>query len=70
MSIETEAVYENGALKLDHALPLEEHQRVKISIETKTTVARQSYGIIGWTGDPEAVRKIALQPELGIQESA
>ena len=70
MSIETEAVYENGALKLDHALPLEEHQRVKISIETKTTVARQSYGVIGWTGDPEAVRKIALQPEHGIQESA
>lgn len=70
MTIETQAVYENGALKLDHSLPLEEHQRVKISIETKMTVARRSYGIIGWTGDPEAVRSIALQPEHGVQESA
>ena len=70
MSIQTEAVYENGALKLDHALPLEEHQRVKISIDIQSTVARQTYGIIGWTGDPEVVRNVALQPEHGVIESA
>lgn len=69
MSIETEAIYENGTLKLDHALPLEEHQRVKVVIETKTTMTRQSYGIIGWTGDSEAVRKVALEPEHGVLES-
>ena len=69
MSIETEAVYENGTLKLDHALPLEEHQRVKIVIETKTTVSRRTFGIIGWTGDPDAVRKVSLQPEYGVLES-
>lgn len=69
MSIEIEAVYENGTLKLDHAVPLEEHQRVKVVIETKTTVTQKSYGVIGWTGDVETVRKIALQPEHGILES-
>ncbi len=69
MSIETEAVYENGALRLDHPLPLEEHQRVKVVIETVTTVARQNYGIIGWTGDPEVVWKLALEPEQGALES-
>jgi predicted DNA-binding antitoxin AbrB/MazE fold protein len=69
MSIETEAVYENGTLKLDHALPLEEHQRVKIVIETKTTVTRRNYGVIGWTGDAETVRTFALQPEHGVSES-
>jgi sugar diacid utilization regulator len=50
-------------------LPLEEHQRVKVVIETTTTVARQNYGIIGWTGDPEVVRKVALKPEHGVLES-
>jgi predicted DNA-binding antitoxin AbrB/MazE fold protein len=69
MSIEIEAVYENGTLKLDHALPLAEHQRVKVVIDTKTTVTRQSYGIIGWTGDPETIRKVALEPEHGVLES-
>jgi predicted DNA-binding antitoxin AbrB/MazE fold protein len=69
MPIEVEAVYENGSLKLDHALPLEEHQRVKIVVHADSTVARRSYGIIGYQGDPEAVRKIALEPEHGVAES-
>lgn len=69
MSIEVDAVYENGSLKLDRALPLEEHQRVKITIDTETSIMGRNYGIIGWTGDIETVRKIALDPEYGIQES-
>jgi predicted DNA-binding antitoxin AbrB/MazE fold protein len=69
MSIEMEATYENGTLKLDHALPLAEHERVKVVIEPQTSVSRRSYGIIGWTGEPETARKIALEPEFGIQES-
>jgi predicted DNA-binding antitoxin AbrB/MazE fold protein len=38
MSYEIEAVYENGTLKLDRLLPLEEHQRVKVVVseEPKT----------------------------------
>ncbi len=69
MSFEIEAVYENGTLKPDHPLPLEEHQRVKIVVQEETTVARRSYGIIGWKGDPEVVRKIGLNPEAGVLES-
>lgn len=71
MSIEAEAVYENGTLKFDHALPLEEHQRVRVSIETDLVncVARRIYGIIGWKGDSETIQKIALQPEHGELES-
>jgi predicted DNA-binding antitoxin AbrB/MazE fold protein len=70
MSIEVEAVYEHGVLKLDRPLPFEEHQRVKILVQGHGSVAQQTYGIIGWTGDPEAIRHVALNPEAGVQESA
>ena len=69
MSIEVDAIYENGSLKLDRPLPLSEKQRVKVVVQAKTSLAEQTYGIIGWTGDPEVVRKIAFDPEAGILES-
>src|SRR5262249_491853 len=28
------------------------------------SLARRTYGLIGWTGDPEVVRRIALDPEF------
>ena len=69
MTIEIEATYENGMLKPDRPLPLEEHQRVKVVVEEEVSHARRSYGVIGWKGDPEVLRKIAIDPEFGIQES-
>lgn len=69
MSIEVEAVYENGVLKLDHPLPLAEHQRVKIVVQDEESVARRNFGIIGWKGDPEVVRRIAMDVEFGTAES-
>jgi predicted DNA-binding antitoxin AbrB/MazE fold protein len=69
MSIEVEATYENGMLKLDHPLPLQEHQRVRVVVQQELSHARRSYGVIDWKGDPEVIRKIALDPEFGIQES-
>ena len=35
MSITTDAVYENGTLKLQQALPLAEQERVRVTIEAK-----------------------------------
>jgi predicted DNA-binding antitoxin AbrB/MazE fold protein len=64
-----EAVYENGSLKLDHALPLAEHQRVKVIVQPEATLARRTYGIIGWQGDSEAVRRVALDAEHGSQSA-
>jgi predicted DNA-binding antitoxin AbrB/MazE fold protein len=69
MAIEVEAVYENGILKLDHPLPLAERQRVKVLVRQQPTIAQKTYGIIGWKGDPEVVRRIANDPEFGIEES-
>ena len=50
MSLEVEATYENGVLKLDEPLPFKENTRVKITIQQEGTVAELTYGLIGWTG--------------------
>jgi predicted DNA-binding antitoxin AbrB/MazE fold protein len=60
MSIEVEATYEKGSFKLDQPLPVAEHQRVRIIVQSGGTVAEQSYGILGWKGDVKTVRKAAL----------
>ncbi len=59
MKLEIEATYENGVLKLDKPLPLQENERVRITIQPAETAAGITYGLIGWTGDPETVRRIA-----------
>ena len=35
MLLEAEAVYEDGVLKLDGPLPLDEHERVKVRIQSR-----------------------------------
>ncbi len=75
MSLTVEAIYENGVLKPAQPLPLREHEKVEITIRTPREVqaaveaVRRSYGLIGWTGDAETVRRVALDPEFGIEES-
>ena len=64
MPLEVTATYENGVLKLDNPLPLEEHQRVKLTIHGEISHAERSYGLLGWTGDPEILRKIAEGDEF------
>lgn len=68
MTLEVEAVYENGHLKLERALPLSEHQRVRVTVHTEVSAVRRSAGIMGWTGDPKIVEQLALDPEFGIEE--
>lgn len=57
MLLQIEATYEDGVLKFDEALPLKERERVRVTINPQadqppTSRTRQSYGLIGWTGDP------------------
>jgi predicted DNA-binding antitoxin AbrB/MazE fold protein len=69
MSLEIEAVYEDGVLKPDRPLPLKEHERVMVSLRPQTSRIRQRAGLLRWTGDPEVLRKIAEDPEFGVSES-
>ena len=80
MAITIEATYENGVLKPTSPLPLQEHAKVRVLVqevaeELKTTqeealaAIRRTAGILGRTGDPEILRRIAEADEFSILES-
>lgn len=73
MSITIEATYEDGVLKPKRPLPLEEHARVRVTVDEEAawrlTRVRATAGLLGWKGDAETVERIALDPEFDIHEA-
>lgn len=69
MSMEIEATYEGGVLKLDEPLPFQERERIVVTVKAKASRVDATYGLIGWTGDPDVLRRIAEDDESGILES-
>jgi hypothetical protein len=59
MAITVEAVYENGNLKLSQPLPLEEHERVQVTVQRLAEIPpaivldRRGPGPVPWTGSLE-----------------
>lgn len=70
MTLTVEAVYEDGVLKPTQPLPLKEHEKVRVTVDQDASVAQQTYGLMGWTGDAATLERFALDPELDPQESA
>jgi predicted DNA-binding antitoxin AbrB/MazE fold protein len=68
MTLTVEAIYENGVLKPAQPLPLQEHEKVRITVEAAVSHVRRSAGLIGWTGSQEDADFVALSPELDPQE--
>jgi hypothetical protein len=56
MAITVEAVYENGVFKPTQPLPLKEHERVRLIVQTNSDLQKASetgphgYGLSHWTG--------------------
>jgi predicted DNA-binding antitoxin AbrB/MazE fold protein len=70
MTITVEAVYENGMLRPVQPLPLKEHDRVQLTIQPPLPDIAQAYGMMGWEGDAETLRRIALDPEFLPEEDS
>jgi predicted DNA-binding antitoxin AbrB/MazE fold protein len=79
MAITVEAVYEDGVLKPAQPLPLRDNAKVRLivqpvpdqpapSVEEAEQAVRRTYGLIGWTGDVETLRRIAEDPEFCVLE--
>ncbi len=64
MAITIEATYEDGVLKPAQALPLKEHEQVRITIQPRTSWVQETYGILGWKGSAELAERLATDPEL------
>jgi predicted DNA-binding antitoxin AbrB/MazE fold protein len=64
MSLTIEAVYENGVLKPSQPLPFKEHERVQVTVESGMSRARQTAGLLRWQGDPDALDRFIMDPEL------
>jgi predicted DNA-binding antitoxin AbrB/MazE fold protein len=64
-TLRIEAVYEHGTLKLPHELPLQEGQRVTITIHPSGSAAGRLYGMLPWTGDPEESHRFLNDPDEG-----
>jgi predicted DNA-binding antitoxin AbrB/MazE fold protein len=69
MAFTIEAIYENGVLKPTQPLALQEHEKVRITIEPDLSWAERTAGMLPWTGDPEVLRRIAEDDEFSILES-
>jgi len=70
MAITVEAVYENGVLKPARALPLQEHQKVLLTVKPAMSRVRQTAGLFGWKGSQDDADFIATSAELDPQEDA
>jgi predicted DNA-binding antitoxin AbrB/MazE fold protein len=68
MALVVEAIYENGVLKPSEPLPLGEHQRVRVIVESEASPIMAAYGIVGWKGDHATLERFALDPDLDPQE--
>ncbi len=64
MSFTVEAVYENGVLKPVSPLPLKEHERVRVVIESGPSWVERTAGMMGFKGTAEEAEYFAMSPEL------
>lgn len=58
MTLEVAATYENGVLKLEQQLPLQEHERVIVTIKPQVGRVQQSAGLVPWNGDAKALEHL------------
>jgi predicted DNA-binding antitoxin AbrB/MazE fold protein len=69
MTLTITATYENGVLKPEQPLPLNEHEKVQVTVHTEPTLAQRTSGLLGWKGNAATVEFFALNPELDPQEA-
>lgn len=68
MSRNIEAVYEGGVLKPLSPLKLNEHQKVRITVEGGENAVRATSGMFSGL-DPDTIEEIALSPEFLPEEA-
>ncbi len=68
MTITIEATYENGVLRPAQPLPLKEQEHVRVTIHRPSSLADQTYGMIGWSGDADTFDRLLQESEADHRE--
>jgi predicted DNA-binding antitoxin AbrB/MazE fold protein len=68
MTLTVEAIYENGVLKPTQPLPLQEHEKVQITIHTAVSRVRATAGLIPCQ-DAKLIERIAEDEEFSLLEA-
>ena len=63
MTIDVEALYENGMLKPVRPRPLKENEWVLVTVHSRKTLAEQTAGMMGWKGDAETLERLLAENE-------
>ena len=69
MTLTVEAIYENGVLKPAEPCRSRNTKRSRLPSQPTMSLARQTAGMVPWTGDVETLERITRDPEFGILES-
>ncbi len=69
MNLTIQATYENGVLRPDQPLPLEEREHVRVTIHRSDSLADHTYGMIGWSGDANTFDRLLQESETELWES-
>jgi predicted DNA-binding antitoxin AbrB/MazE fold protein len=56
-------------LKPATPLPLKEHERVRLTVDSQVSWAKRTAGMLKWTGNAEDMRRVAEDDECSILES-
>jgi len=71
----TIATYEDGVLKLDQPLPINNRQKVQVTVEdlshtpNNVEAVRRSHGLVAWSGDVEVLDRLTNDADFDILES-
>ena len=68
MAITVDAVVENGLLRPMQPLPFKENEQVRITIQPKENWVQESYGLCGWKGNPEELRRLLQERRKTLED--
>ncbi|MHB1423718.1 MAG: antitoxin family protein [Gemmataceae bacterium] len=63
MSMQIEVIYENGILKPSRALPLQEGQKITITLHGVGSAAQRFCGSLRWTRDADELHRYLDDPD-------
>ncbi len=61
--VDIEAIYEHGTLRLPQELPLQEGQKVTITIHPTSSAVKRLVGLVPWHGSQEDLDYLILSEE-------